>query len=84
MTRQYTKADVDAIFDELRALVNAQATDDPGWVDYMFRMDAVIRFWFLEMTDHTDDPHLIFEALEHAMQWAGWHATLRVESGTVH
>jgi len=82
--RIYTTRDVDDLFEELRLLVCAHDDDDPDFEDYCFRMDAVIRFWLLEMTQHTAcDAHL-FDALQQAFLWAGWQAVFSTETGTIH
>jgi hypothetical protein len=82
--RTYTQADVEALFAEYRALVLAQAESDPDAEDYSFRMDALIRFWLLEMHDHGSTDEDVRQALREALRWARCRPAYEVFSATVH
>jgi len=86
MSHAYTKADVERVFAEFRDVLSANHGDDAAGddEDYTFRLDAMIRCWIFEMQDAGADDVELFEALRHALAWAGWQAVLEVASGTVH
>jgi len=84
MKAHYTKADVERVFAEFRDVLTANHGQDVDDEDYAFRLDAMIRCWLHEMQEHGADDVELFEALRHALAWAGWQAVLEVASGSVH
>jgi hypothetical protein len=86
MKSRYTKEDVEQVFSEFRDVLNANQGRDaePDHEDYTFRLDAMIRCWIWEMQESGINDTDLFEALRHALAWAGWHAVLEVSSGTIH